>query len=166
MHLPDQAWNPHPLRWKCGVLSTGPPGKSQKVPSWSRFHHCISFLDKPQPPFHQFLLQLWRRLTYIMWRTETDLPWRMSHPRRKSQAFLSCSNTCGSQADHSRHHFHSIRVQLWLSLCNCNNCVWARQAGGRGSLFLLLHQLRGNMSGCFKHFCHYVRFFFLPHYPL
>ena len=24
----DQGLNPHPLQWKCGVLTTGPPGKS------------------------------------------------------------------------------------------------------------------------------------------
>ena len=25
----DQEWNPCPLQWKCGILITGPPGKSQ-----------------------------------------------------------------------------------------------------------------------------------------
>ena len=24
----DQRWNPHPLQWKRGILTTGPPGKS------------------------------------------------------------------------------------------------------------------------------------------
>ena len=28
--FPDQGWNPGPLQWKCGVLITGPPGKSPK----------------------------------------------------------------------------------------------------------------------------------------
>ena len=27
--LPDQGSNLHPLHWKCGVLTTGPPGKTQ-----------------------------------------------------------------------------------------------------------------------------------------
>ena len=28
--FPDHGWNPGPLQWKCGVLITGPPGKSPK----------------------------------------------------------------------------------------------------------------------------------------
>ena len=28
--FPDQGSNLRPLHWKCGVLTTGPPGKSQK----------------------------------------------------------------------------------------------------------------------------------------
>ena len=27
--FPDQGWNLRPLQWKCRVLTTGPPGKSQ-----------------------------------------------------------------------------------------------------------------------------------------
>ena len=29
--LPGQGLNPCLLQWKCGVLTTGPPGKSQEV---------------------------------------------------------------------------------------------------------------------------------------
>ena len=28
-YLPDQGSNPHPLQWKCRILTTGPPGKLQ-----------------------------------------------------------------------------------------------------------------------------------------
>ena len=28
--VPQQGSNPRPLHWKCGVLTTGPPGKSHK----------------------------------------------------------------------------------------------------------------------------------------
>ena len=28
--FPDQGSNPHPLQWKCEVLTTGPPGKSKR----------------------------------------------------------------------------------------------------------------------------------------
>ena len=31
-YLPDQGLNPCPLHWKYGVLTTGPPGKSQARP--------------------------------------------------------------------------------------------------------------------------------------
>ena len=29
--FPDQGLNPGPLRWECGVLATGPPGKSRSL---------------------------------------------------------------------------------------------------------------------------------------
>ena len=29
--FPDQGLNPRPLHWKCGVLTTGPPGKSRTL---------------------------------------------------------------------------------------------------------------------------------------
>ena len=31
IEFPDQGSNPSPLHWECGVLPSGPPGKSQKV---------------------------------------------------------------------------------------------------------------------------------------
>ena len=31
----DQGLNPHPLQWKCRVLTTGPPGKSHQMLSFS-----------------------------------------------------------------------------------------------------------------------------------
>ena len=33
-------WNPRPLHWKCGVLTTGPPGKSVSLS-----------LEHSEPPF-------------------------------------------------------------------------------------------------------------------
>ena len=30
--FPNQGWNPCPLQWKCGILTTGPPGKSLNHP--------------------------------------------------------------------------------------------------------------------------------------
>ena len=36
--FPNQGSNPHPLRWKCRVLTTGPPGKYQQ------FFFFFSFL--------------------------------------------------------------------------------------------------------------------------
>ena len=35
--LPDQGLNPYPLHWKCGVLTTGPPGNSQEC--FNIFNH-------------------------------------------------------------------------------------------------------------------------------
>ena len=32
--FPHQGWNPSPLQWKCGVLTSGPPGKSPKTLSF------------------------------------------------------------------------------------------------------------------------------------
>ena len=41
---PDQALNAGPLRWKCGVLVTGPPGKDQKYDFLTDFFpNCFSF---------------------------------------------------------------------------------------------------------------------------
>ena len=28
-HVPPQGWNPGPLRGECGILASGPPGKSR-----------------------------------------------------------------------------------------------------------------------------------------
>ena len=30
-YFPNQGSNPHPLHWKCGFLTTGPPGKPQAL---------------------------------------------------------------------------------------------------------------------------------------
>ncbi|XP_057395196.1 ataxin-3 isoform X2 [Balaenoptera acutorostrata] len=40
-----QGWNPHPLQWKRGFLTTGPPGKSLQLCSWCQFTfaHLIAF---------------------------------------------------------------------------------------------------------------------------
>ena len=48
--VPDQGWNPCPLQWKCGVLTTGLPGNSPPIffnLSMLLFlsHHFILFLN-------------------------------------------------------------------------------------------------------------------------
>ena len=35
-YFPNQGCNPHPLDWKGGVLTTGPPGKSLNWPQKSQ----------------------------------------------------------------------------------------------------------------------------------
>ena len=48
--FPDQGSNLHPLHWECGILTTGPPGKSLG-PSFknlsSFIQHIQSFLNPP-----------------------------------------------------------------------------------------------------------------------
>ena len=39
LEFPNQAWNPGLLQWKQGVLTTGPPGKSQDT---AYFHNLVS----------------------------------------------------------------------------------------------------------------------------
>ena len=41
--FPNQGSNPCPLQWKCGVLTTGPPGKSTLTFDWTgRIPTCLS----------------------------------------------------------------------------------------------------------------------------
>ena len=42
--FPDQGLNPGSLHWKCRVLATGPPGKSQNLYNLSGYFSCIFFL--------------------------------------------------------------------------------------------------------------------------
>ena len=51
--FPDQGSNPGPLHWECGVLATGPSGKSLH----SGFHHCYHHDnngDHSLTPFNAF----------------------------------------------------------------------------------------------------------------
>ena len=51
--FPDQGSNPGPLHWECGVLATGPSGRSLH----SGFHHCYHHDnngDHSLTPFNAF----------------------------------------------------------------------------------------------------------------
>ena len=76
--FPNQGFKLHPLHWKCGVPTAGPPGKSSQLEFWQRppathklalFYHpghfltslCslflqVSFWTLTAPPFHQLLM--------------------------------------------------------------------------------------------------------------
>ena len=44
--MPSQGSNPWPLQWKCGILTTGPPGKSPYLFSFMAFFSPQSCLQR------------------------------------------------------------------------------------------------------------------------
>lgn len=44
--MPTQGSNPLPLQWKCGILTTGPPGKSPYLSSFTAFFSPQSCLQR------------------------------------------------------------------------------------------------------------------------
>ena len=104
-NFPDQGSNLHPLHWKRGVLTTGPPGKSQSLCFCHRiFSPSASVIPSPSltlillPPSYRTLRTCRPTLTI-----QEDLP---------SQA-SECNHICPVR---SHTHIQVLKISTWPSL--------------------------------------------------
>ncbi|KAM9698571.1 solute carrier family 13 member 1 isoform 2-T3 [Dama dama] len=61
-HFRNQGWNPHPLQWTCGILTTGPPGKSLNFISFKEMFQCGKPPTAKQKACAAFIKQEYQKL--------------------------------------------------------------------------------------------------------
>ena len=128
--IPNQGWDPHPLHWKCGVLTTGPPGKFITLPFSDPIHfnaHKCSpcggecshrQLESNKRDTHHFLLVLCR----INLRKVTWWVWLLTHILPLTSPWVQADYACLA-------YFPKIRICLSIS----DSAGRSSHGGGGGS---------------------------------
>ena len=128
--IPNQGWDPHPLHWKCGVLTTEPPGKFITLPFSDPIHfdaHKCSpcggecshrQLESNKRDTHHFLLVLYR----INLRKVTWWVWLLTHILPLTSPWVQADYACLA-------YFPKIRICSSIS----NSAGRSSHGGGGGS---------------------------------